>query len=77
MIKSVSKYQVSEIFTNEQKVVYTIPRYQREYTWSTSQWEELFDDLNENEPGYFLGSIICIDLSADAIRTRTLEVVDG
>jgi len=77
MIKSVSQYQVSEIFTNEQKLVYTIPRYQREYTWSTSQWEELFDDLNENEPGYFLGSIICIDLSADAIRTRTLEVVDG
>lgn len=77
MIRSVNKYQISEIFSTEKSVIYKVPRYQREYTWATSQWEELFDDLNENDPGYFLGSIICIDQSTDTLQDSKLEVVDG
>jgi uncharacterized protein with ParB-like and HNH nuclease domain len=77
MIRSVNKYQISEIFSTERAVVYSVPRYQREYTWGLSQWEELFDDINENEPGYFLGSIICIDQSTDTLQNSKLEVVDG
>lgn len=77
MIRSVNKYQISEIFSTERAVIYTVPRYQREYTWGLSQWEELFDDINENEPGYFLGSIICIDQSTDTLQNSKLEVVDG
>ena len=77
MIKSVNNYPVSQLFDIEAGVVYAIPRYQREYTWGKSQWENLFDDVLENNPGYFLGSIICINQSTDALSVQELELVDG
>ena len=77
MIKSVNNYPVSQIFDIEAGVVYAIPRYQREYTWGKNQWENLFDDVLENDPGYFLGSIICINQSTDALSVQKLELVDG
>jgi len=77
MIKSVNNYPVSQLFDIEANVVYVIPRYQREYTWGKNQWENLFDDLRENESGYFLGSIICINQSIDALSAQNLELVDG
>jgi hypothetical protein len=77
MIKSVNNYPVSQFFDIEAGVVYAIPRYQREYTWGKSQWENLFDDVLENDPGYFLGSIICINQSTDALSVQKLELVDG
>lgn len=77
MIKSVNKYPVSQLFDIEAGVVYAIPRYQREYTWGKIQWENLFDDLLENDPGYFIGSIICINQSTDALSVQELELVDG
>lgn len=77
MIKSVNNYPVSQLFDIEAGVVYAIPRYQREYTWGNNQWENLFDDVFENDPGYFLGSIICINQSTDALSVQKLELVDG
>lgn len=77
MIKSVYNYPVSQLFDIDAGVVYAIPRYQREYTWGKYQWESLFDDVLENDPGYFLGSIICINQSTDALSVQKLELVDG
>lgn len=77
MIKSVNNYPVSQLFDIEAGVIYAIPRYQREYTWRVDQWESLFDDIEENDPGYFLGSIICINQSTDTLAVQRLEVVDG
>ena len=77
MIKSVNNYPISQLFDIEANVVYAIPRYQREYTWSRNHWECLFDDILENNPGYFLGSIICINQTTDALSTQRLELVDG
>ena len=77
MIKSVNNYPVSQLFDIEAGVIYAIPRYQREYTWGKNQWENLFDDVLENDPGYFLGSIICINQSTDALSVQKLELVDG
>ena len=77
MIKSVNNYPVSQLFDIEAGVVYAIPRYQREYTWGKNQWETLFDDVQENDPGYFLGSIICINQTTDTLAVQRLEVVDG
>ena len=77
MIKSVNNYPVSQLFDIEAGVVYAIPRYQREYTWKMDQWESLFDDVEENDPGYFLGSIICINQTTDTLAVQRLEVVDG
>ncbi|MCY1287337.1 hypothetical protein D9M70_363280 [compost metagenome] len=77
MIKSVYNYPVSTLLDIESGVIYAIPRYQREYTWNRVQWDALFDDLLENEPNYFLGSIICINQSQDALSVQSLELVDG
>lgn len=77
MIKSVNNYPVSQLFDIEAGVVYAIPRYQREYTWGKNQWENLFDDVLENDPSYFLGSIICINQSTDVLSVQKLELVDG
>jgi len=77
MIKSVDNYPVSTLFNIEAAVVYNIPRYQREYTWGKFQWDTLFEDLLENDPSYFLGSIICINQSVDSLKVQELELVDG
>lgn len=77
MIKSVNNYPISQLFDIEANVVYAVPRYQREYTWGKWEWEKLFDDILENDSGYFLGSIICINQTTDALSVQQLEVVDG
>ena len=38
-----------------------VPKYQREYTWKKWQWEQLLNDIEDNDPGYFMGSIICVN----------------
>lgn len=74
---NVNKYPISQVFDPETKVIFEIPKYQREYTWGTREWEALFDDLIENDDGYFLGSIICINTATDSINAPKFEVVDG
>ncbi len=77
MIKSVNSYPISQLFDIDSNVVYHVPKYQREYTWTKREWENLFDDILENDPGYYLGSIICINQSGDALSVQELELVDG
>lgn len=77
MIKSVYNYPISTLFDIENQIAYTIPRYQREYTWGKAQWDALFEDLLENDPHYFLGSIICINQADDTHAIQYLELVDG
>lgn len=74
---NVNKYPVSQVFDPDSKVIFEIPKYQREYTWGSREWESLFDDLTENDDGYFLGSIICINSATDTINAPKFEVVDG
>lgn len=77
MIKSVNNYQIDDVFKKDAGFCYIIPKYQREYTWGQYQWKDLYDDICENDNGYFIGSIICIDNSSDAFQIKELEVVDG
>ena len=77
MIKSVNSYPISQLFDIDSNVVYHVPKYQREYTWTKREWENLFDDILDNDPGYYLGSIICINQSGDALSVQELELVDG
>lgn len=81
-------------FTPEQKVIndlfgsdltYTIPTYQRPYSWDSKgksnkdiqvniMWDDLLDHFEEDRGGiYFMGSMVMIGNSAD----RNFEVVDG
>lgn len=77
MIKSVVDYRLAQLFDNQLRIFYQIPRYQRPYKWTKKQWEQLFDDILENESGYFLGSIICINQSQDSHAAQALELIDG
>ena len=74
---NVNKYPISQVFDPDSKVIFEVPKYQREYTWGSREWEALFDDLIENDDGYFLGSIICINIATDSINGPKFEVVDG
>ena len=58
---------------------YHVPKYQREYTWGKGEWEQLLNDIEENDPGYFMGSIICIDDNSELGpgESRIYELVDG
>jgi hypothetical protein len=56
-----------------------VPKYQREYTWRKWQWEQLLNDIEDNDPGYFMGSIICVSDAQTITPGGELiyEVVDG
>lgn len=75
------KYQATQVTISNMLGVppgntYLVPRYQREYSWKRDNWEALFDDLDENEPGYFLGSIICINGFSGPLDPQ-FNIVDG
>jgi hypothetical protein len=56
-----------------------VPKYQREYTWRKFQLEQLLNDIEDNEAGYFMGSIICVNEAQNIAPGDELifEVVDG
>ncbi|MCW9719010.1 DUF262 domain-containing protein [Avibacterium sp. 21-599] len=63
MIQSAKQITISALLSQDSEgktFQYVIPPYQREYAWNKNQWDNLFDDLSENDKGYFLGSLICI-----------------
>lgn len=80
MIKSVANAPVFQLLSPQDTVVYEIPKYQREYAWSKQEWDELCDDLLEDDgygSGHFLGTIICINRTSNANQENILELVDG
>lgn len=77
MIQNTDNKPLSELFSADNKIVYHIPKYQREYIWNKLNWEALFDDVEESEGGHFLGSIICINTQKDSHKPAELELVDG
>src|SRR5699024_4315050 len=75
MIKTVDQTTVAEIFSINNDKIYKIPKYQREYTWGINDWDALFNDITENDYGYFLGSYICVNNRS--LNETILEVIDG
>jgi Protein of unknown function DUF262/Protein of unknown function (DUF1524) len=57
--------------------MYRVPPYQREYSWQKAQWEDLFQDLIEADGAHFLGTIITLNQTTDAVHSGVLEVIDG
>ena len=68
MIHNADAYSIKNLFD----VYYEIPEYQREYSWKLENWENLFNDLNESDKDYFLGTLICI-----SDGNSPMQVVDG
>lgn len=58
---------------------YHIPRFQREYVWKKSNWSKLLEDIYDNDPGHYMGSVICVQDGQELTPTTELvyEVVDG
>ncbi len=58
---------------------YHIPRFQREYIWKKHNWEKLVEDIYENDPGHYMGSVICVHDASELSPANELiyEVVDG
>lgn len=76
MIKEAMDISIETLLTKDDKgnkFFYRIPPYQREYSWGEEQWENLYNDILENEEGYFLGSMICINDE----NKNYFEVIDG
>ena len=71
MIQNVTKDNIYGIFASAGNAYYSIPKYQREYTWSYKEWDAFYDDISENNHGYFIGSIIYIPSENER------EVIDG
>ncbi|MFC6254687.1 DUF262 domain-containing protein [Secundilactobacillus hailunensis] len=65
---------ISEIFPIEGEKQYQIPIYQRNYSWSTQNIEDLFDDINSETAGYYIGNLL---VTADKENKDYFEVVDG
>jgi len=58
---------------------YHIPRFQREYVWGKYNWSKLLEDIYENDPGHYMGSVICVHETSEFSPGNELiyEVVDG
>ncbi|MGV9663780.1 DUF262 domain-containing protein [Nocardia niigatensis] len=80
MIESASQVPVYTLLSPENTLVYQVPLYQREYSWSRQQWDDLFDDLLDAagaDASHFLGTIICVNQTSDAATEVVLELIDG
>ncbi len=62
---------------------FIIPIYQRTYSWTEKQCEQLWNDivrvgLNENIPGHFIGSIVYIEKGLYQVSdVPQLLIIDG
>ena len=69
---------------------FRIPDYQRPYSWTTKEAEQLLDDLyleldaaslEEPEAGYFLGAVLLMEHEVSAVTdgstSRVYDIVDG
>jgi uncharacterized protein with ParB-like and HNH nuclease domain len=68
---------LSQFFSSSNEL-FTIPAYQRRYSWQWKQLAELFDDIYylKNEDTHLLGSVVCLTTSHRA-GLNPLELVDG
>lgn len=78
MINSVEDPTVANILSTDMLKIYDIPRCQREYTWNQRDWANLYDDITQNDAGYFLGSFIVVNGTVNSkMDTIHYEVIDG
>ncbi|ELK56137.1 hypothetical protein D320_00873 [Haloferax sp. BAB-2207] len=74
---SASEADLQNIFTRSNR--FTVPDYQRLYSWKESQWVEFWNDLTniDEDDTHFLGSIVVIQHQKKYDELNELELVDG
>lgn len=78
-MKSSEHTLASLIATEGAQWHYHIPRFQREYVWTKYNWNKLIEDIYDNDPGHYMGSVICVNDDKELTPSSLLiyEVVDG
>lgn len=71
--KETKPYLFTKLISQHSKFI--IPNFQRSYTWSNKQINDLWSALIANAAPYFIGNIVCIEPS-DESQNR-LQIVDG
>ena len=56
---------------------YVIPQYQRAYSWGQSECDQLLNDIEENDEGYFVGSAIAIQSTETDDEIIENMLIDG
>ncbi|SMO81592.1 DUF262 domain-containing protein [Halorubrum cibi] len=74
---SATEDTVEQVLTRNYR--YTVPDYQRRYSWEEEQWAALWADLNsiQENSTHFLGSVVLIERSGGLNELNKLEIVDG
>ncbi|MFA5333329.1 MAG: DUF262 domain-containing HNH endonuclease family protein [Candidatus Nanoarchaeia archaeon] len=69
---------INQLFQNNE-IIYTIPVYQRGYSWTKDNLKDLWEDLEALEEGenHFLGSIVVINEGTKIADYNISEIVDG
>ena len=55
--------------------IYTVPMYQRDFSWKSDQWEDLWNDileLRKTENVHYMGSIVFLDMGY-----KHFNIIDG
>lgn len=73
MIITPEQKKISEIFPIEGELTYIIPIYQRNYSWSNANVEELLTDIEKEMSGYYVGNL----LVTKSEENDTFNIVDG
>jgi len=63
-----------ELYRSGPKFI-SIPSLQRPYVWTKKQIDQLFDDIMQNEPGYFVGTLV--NVSGERGTQGEDELIDG
>ncbi|MFK5602640.1 DUF262 domain-containing protein [Haloferax volcanii] len=60
---------------------YTVPDYQRQYSWGEEQWGAMWADIDaipdNSDTNHFIGSIVLIERPTSLNEMAKLEIVDG
>ena len=75
MINKIEQPSVKNLFDNE--LFYSVPKYQRAYSWGKDHWDKLLNDIISNDEGYFLGTVICVYNEGSKLKDKEYELIDG
>jgi uncharacterized protein with ParB-like and HNH nuclease domain len=75
MITDPDPKYIIDLLGVELRDIYSIPKYQRDFSWDKKHWERLYEDI-ENDHAHFFGAIICVEREKSKNITH-YEIVDG
>ncbi|MBZ7940207.1 DUF262 domain-containing HNH endonuclease family protein [Campylobacter sp. LH-2024] len=65
---------LNDLFSKDR--TYSVPKYQRNYSWSEDQWEDLWSDIEDLEKSnypHFMGSIVLQETK----DVKNIDIIDG